>query len=152
SALARRLLRAREGGVEPVGDEVKRRSTLEFDRLVLVMRQKEDRGVVRGLVAPPAAPVLEPPTANRSEHVAAHHVRAARAQEEVACPGIRVLQRLVEMPAMQLDAAEPERMLEALVGTGDEAVERDRHVAGGCAHARVDGAAPQKSSQACLRE
>src|SRR5262249_14372494 len=66
---------------------------------------------------------------------------------QVARAGVRIVQRLVEMPAMQLEAAETERMLEALVGAGDEAVERDRHVAGGCTHVRVDGAATQKASQ-----
>jgi hypothetical protein len=127
---------------------VERRSALELDRLVLVVREDEDRSVVRRLVAPPAAPVLEPRTANRSEHVAAHHVRAAWAQEQVARAGVRVVQRLVEMPVMELDAAAAEGMLEALVRPGDEAVERDRHMARGCTHVRVDGAATQKSSNA----
>src|SRR6202008_5024068 len=49
SAVAGGLFRAREGGVEPVGDEVERRSALELDRLVLVVREDEDRSVVRRL-------------------------------------------------------------------------------------------------------
>ena len=102
--------------------------------------------VVRRLLAPPAAPVLVPRAANRSEHVAAHHVRAAWTQQQVPRAGVRVVQRLVEMPVMELDTAAAEGMLEALVGSSNKAVERDRHVACGCAHVRVEGATVQKSS------
>src|SRR5881397_2952895 len=73
SAITRGLRGARERGVEAVADEIKRRPAREFDRLVLVVREHEDRSVVRRLVAPPAAPVALPRTANWPEHVASHH-------------------------------------------------------------------------------
>src|SRR5204863_180704 len=86
-------------------------------------------------VAPPAAPVALPWTANRPEHVASHHVRAAWAEQQVACAGVGVVQRLVEMPAMQLDTATAEGVLEALVRSCDKTVERNGHMTGGFAHA-----------------
>src|SRR5438270_3841410 len=102
---------------------MERRPARELDGIVLVVREDEDRGVVRRLFAPPAAPVAFPRTANRPEHVAPHHVRAAWAHQQVACAGIGVVQRLVEMPVMKLHTAMAERLLEALVRSCDEAVE-----------------------------
>src|SRR5262249_58566251 len=69
SAITCGLRGARERGVEAVADEIERRSARELDRLVLVVREDEDRRVVWRLVAPPAAPVALPRTANRPEHV-----------------------------------------------------------------------------------
>src|SRR5436309_5041593 len=115
SAIACGLRGARERGVETVADEIERRPARELDRLVLVVREDEDRSVVRRLVAPPTAPVALPRAANRPEHVASHHIRAAWAQQQVACEGIAAVQRLVEMPVMQLDTATAERVLEALL-------------------------------------
>src|SRR5205823_2240910 len=59
---------------------------------------------------------------------------AAWAQQQVACAGVGVVQRLVEMPVMQLDTPTAERVLEALVRSCDKTVERNRHVTGGFAH------------------
>src|SRR5207248_10972700 len=114
SANARGLRGERERGVEAVDDEVERRPAGELDRLVRVVGEDEDRSVIRRLLAPPAAPLFLPGTANRPEHVAAHHVSAAWSHEQVACAGIGVVQRLVEMPTMQVDPATAQRMLEAL--------------------------------------
>ena len=66
---------------EAVGDEVKRRAALHLDRVVGVVGEDEDGGVIRRLVAPPAAPVLVPGAADRAEHVAAHDVGAARTHQ-----------------------------------------------------------------------
>src|SRR6266545_1279311 len=91
--------------------------------------------VTKWNVAPPAAPIVLPGAANRPEHVPTHHVGTAQAQQQVACPRIGVIQRLVEMPAMKLHPAAAKRVLEVLVRSCDVAVERDRHVAcGGCFH------------------
>ena len=147
SAITCGLRGARERGVEAVADEIERRPARELDRLVLVVREDEDRSVVRRLVAPPAAPVALPRTANRPEHVASHHVRAAWAQQQVACAGVGVVQRLVEMPVMQLDTATAERVLEALVRSCDKTVERNGHMTGGCAHAALT--APVRRNHRC---
>ena len=120
SAITCGLRGARERRAEAVADEIERRPAHEVDRLVLVVREDEDGSVVRRLVAPPAAPVAQPRTTNRPEHVASHHVRAAWAQQQIACAGVGVVQRLVEMPAMQLDTAKAERVLEALVRSCDK--------------------------------
>src|SRR5437764_15225719 len=123
------------------------RPAFELDRLVLVVCEHEDRSVVRGLVAPPAAPVALPRTANRPEHVASHHVRAAWAEQQVACASVGVVQRLVEMPAMQLDTATAEGVLEALVRSCDKTVERNGHMRGGFAHAA--STAPVRRNHRC---
>src|SRR5204863_319488 len=82
------LRRARERGIESVGDEVEGRSAGHLDRHVLMVREDKDRSVVRGVIAPPPAPVPLPWAADRSKHVAAHHVRAARTQQQVAHPTV----------------------------------------------------------------
>src|SRR5205823_4314656 len=130
-----------------VDDEIERRPARELDRLVLVVCEDEDRSVVRRLVAPPTAPVVLPRPADRPEHVASHHVRAARAQQQVAGASVGVGQRLVEMPVMQLDPATAERMLEALLRSCDKTVERNGHVTGGFAHAA--STAPVRRNHRC---
>ena len=55
---------ALERGVEAVDDEIEGRPARELDRLVLVVREDEDRSMVRRLVTPPAAPVALPWTAS----------------------------------------------------------------------------------------
>ena len=127
----------REGRFEAVGDEVERRPTGHLDRFVLEVREDEHGCVVGRLLAPPAAPIALPGAANRPEHVPTHHVGPARAQQQIACSRIGVVQRLVEMPAMKLHPAAAKRVLETLVRPCDVAVERDRHVAcSGCVHTR----------------
>jgi hypothetical protein len=98
------------------------------------MGEDEDRRVIRRLVSPPATPVLVPRTADRAEHVAAHDVRAAGAHQPVLGGEVGFVGHLAEMPGVELHAADAERVLAALVGSGGEAVERDGHVARGCGH------------------
>ena len=47
--------------------------------------------------------------------------------------------RVAAMPAVQLAAPLAQRIGSALLGSGDEAVERDRHVAGGVGHQHLPG-------------
>src|SRR6185295_9747109 len=104
-----------------------------------VMREHEHRVMKGWVVAPPAHPrFLRVPRARMAaEHVAAHDRRAdvlqglldhLRALVDLAAlhavhraPG---LER--EHPFVQLHAADAERVLHALLGPGDEAVERHR--------------------------
>jgi hypothetical protein len=123
-----------EGHVEAVGDEVERRAALQLDRVVGVVGHDEDGGVVGRLVAPPAAPVLVPRAADRAEHVAAHDVGAARAHQPALGGEIRLVVDLAEMPRVELHAADAQRVVAALAGAGDEAVERDGHVTRGDGH------------------
>ena len=81
AVLAGGLTRLCVGGVEAVGDEVEGRPALHLDRLVGMMGEHEYRRVVGRIGPPPAAPVLLPLATDRSEHVAAHDVCAARAHE-----------------------------------------------------------------------
>src|SRR5207302_6439813 len=81
-----------------------------------------------------AAPFLLPGPANRPEHIAPHHVGATWPQEQVASASVGLVERLVEVPRMELDAATAERTLEALVRARDVSVQRDRHVACSCVH------------------
>src|SRR3954454_19319322 len=98
---------------------------------------------------PPASPVALPRTANRPEHVASHHVRAARPQQQVACTGVGLVERLAEGPVMHLDTAAAERVLEALIRSCDKAVERHGHMTRGFAHAA--STAPVRRSHRCAR-
>src|SRR3954454_17367624 len=137
AALAGRLTRLCVSVVEAAGDEVEGCPTFHLDRLVSVMGQHKHRRVVRRLGTPPAAPVLVPLAADRPEHVPPHDVRAARAHEPAGRRRVGVVGALVaEMPGMELAPTLAEWILAALVGPGDEAVQRDRHVAGRVRHRR----------------
>src|SRR3954467_12468304 len=140
AALAGRLTRLCVSSVEAAGDEVEGRPALHLDRLSSVMGEHKDRGGVRRLGTPPAAPVLIPLAADRPEHVPPHDVRAARAHEPAGRRRVGVVGALVaEMPAMELAPTLAEWILAALVGPSDETVERDRHVAGRVRHRRPLG-------------
>jgi hypothetical protein len=74
--VARRRARLLERGLDPVREEVERRAAVHLQRLARIVGQHEDRGVVRRILAPPAAPRLVPLAATgRAEHVAAHDGR-----------------------------------------------------------------------------
>src|SRR2546430_16512564 len=63
-----RLLQSR---VNAFGDKAKLRTSRHPERRPRVMRQHEDRRVIRRLLAPPALPALvRPRAAHRTEHVA----------------------------------------------------------------------------------
>src|SRR3954465_1128370 len=140
AALAGGLTRLRIGGVEAARDEVEDRPAFHLDRLVSVMGEHEHGRVVRRLGAPPPPPVPLPPPAGRPEHVPPHDVRAARAHEPAGRGRVGVIGALVaEMPAMELAPTLAEWILAALVGPGDETVERYRHVARRVRHRRPPG-------------
>jgi hypothetical protein len=123
AVLARGFTRLGVGGVEAVGDEVKARSALHLDRLVGAVREYEHRCVVRRLGPLPAAPLLIPLVADRSEHVAPHDVGAARTQQPALGLLVGVVGAFVaELPAVDLATALAERVLSALIRPGDEAV------------------------------
>src|SRR5262249_24284569 len=85
----------------------------------------------------PAAPVLIPLAADRTEHIPPHDVGAAWAHEPAGRRRVGVVGTLVaKMPTVELAPAFAEWILAALVEPSDETVERDRHVAGGVRHRR----------------
>src|SRR5919106_841964 len=121
--------------LEPEGLDSVEQALAGPEQDVGVVGEHEDGGVVGRLLAPPSAPVLVPLAADRPEHVAAHDVGPARSHEPALCRRVGVVRALVaEVPAMDLPAALPQRILPALVRPGDEAVQRDRHVAGRAWH------------------
>src|SRR5258706_14374190 len=70
-AAARSSGRLLQSVVNAPGDKAKLRSSRHPERRPLVMRQHEDRRVIRRLVAPPALPaVVRPRASDRTEHVA----------------------------------------------------------------------------------
>src|SRR4051812_9560910 len=135
AVIAGGLARLRVGDVEPAGDEVEGRPAVHLDRLASVMGEHEHRSVVRRLRSPPPAPVLLPLTADRPEHVSTHQVRATRTHEPAGRRLVGLVGALVaQVPAVQLPSALAQRVLATLLWPGDEAVERDRHVARGVLH------------------
>jgi hypothetical protein len=64
-----------ERGLDSVGDEVERGPSLHLHRITRVMGEDEHGVVVGRIVAPPARPLLvaRGTTADRAEHVPAHH-------------------------------------------------------------------------------
>src|SRR5512135_214642 len=60
-----------QGGVNAFGDKAKLRASRHPERRPRVMREHEDRRVIRRLIAPPALPaVVRPRASDRTEHVA----------------------------------------------------------------------------------
>src|SRR5438445_2025438 len=60
-----------QGSVNAVGDKTKLGASCHPERRPRVMRQHEDRRVIRRLLAPPTLPaVVRPRTSHRTEHVA----------------------------------------------------------------------------------
>ncbi len=56
-----------------------------------------------------------------------------------------------KVPLVELEATDPDRVLEALVRTRDEAIEGDRHVTGNKAHGRSDYGLGETSSVRYMR-
>jgi uncharacterized protein YjbI with pentapeptide repeats len=105
-------------------------TALHLDRVVRIVGQYEHGGVIRGLRAPPAAPIgLAPLTTHRPEHVATHDVRAAGAKKPSSERFVDRVLRIIEVPVMQRSPIDAKRIVLALVGASDEPVERDAHVA-----------------------
>src|SRR5438132_3634746 len=120
-------------------DERERRSTLECQRLPRVMRKNEHGVMERRVDSPPTVPwLLGPPGARMtSEHVAPHHRGSDVRERLLDHLGARVHRSSFEPmhgapggerkgPFVQTHSADPERIVDALAGTGDEAVERHR--------------------------
>jgi hypothetical protein len=124
-AVARGGHRLRVGGVKAVGDEVKRRTALHFDRLVGVVREHEHGRMVGRLLAPPPAPFLVPLTADRTEHVPAHHIGTTLLGQVVAGAGVSLVERLSQVPLVQPQAADTDRVVASLFWPGDVAVKGD---------------------------
>src|SRR5207247_5652584 len=106
-----------------------------------MVRQHEDRAVIRRVVAPPALPALvRPRPAHRPEHVATENpcadIGKAARREIIVSAGIpailsehRAERAGRDGPFMQRHPANAERVVEALAGAGPIAVERYREAA-----------------------
>src|SRR5881227_722241 len=97
--------------------------------------QDKDRRMVGGLVAPPPSPALVPAAIPAAEHFAAHDVGAITVEDPLnhirigaarpaRLPVSLLPTRRIEHPLMQPHAPLADRILDALVGTGNETVER----------------------------
>ena len=137
-----------ERGLDPVGDEVERGPSLHLHRITRVVGDDEHGVVVRRVLAPPARPPLVAPgtTADRPEHVSAHHAGADVLDRFLEYP--RALVHLAALlavgpapagqrnhPVVEPLTALAERVLLALVRPRDETVQRDRDVTPKLAHA-----------------
>jgi hypothetical protein len=136
SSRSRGGARTIEGRVDAVGDERERGCTLQRQRPTWMMGEHENRNVERRIVAPPAAPALVPGALAAAEHPAAHDVGAHVLDQAVHHVGVGVglapvqsvfppPARGLEHPLVQSQPVLTDRVLEALIRTGDETVERD---------------------------
>src|SRR5204862_5656964 len=136
-----------ERGLDSVGDEVERGPSLHLHGITWVMGENEHGVVVGRVVAPPARPLLVAPgtTADRAEHVSAHHARPDVLARFLDYPCALVhLAALLAVglapggqrnhPIVEPLAALAERVLLALVRAGDETVQRDRDMTPKLAH------------------
>src|SRR5438046_2170582 len=83
----------------------------------------------------PTRSKIRSPPPSRPDTVLPHEAAAPGPDGPAASAPAGLVGALVaEVPAVQLPAALPKRGLATLVRPGDEAVERDRHVAGGVRH------------------
>src|SRR5919201_4903063 len=118
-----------ERRLDPVRDEVERRSALHLQRLTRMVSEDED-GMVEGrIVSPPALPRLVPRSRAAAEHVPAHDGRAGAAEDVLgerrarvdlaAFLAVALAERLErDQPVVELLTADPERMLWRLVRAG----------------------------------
>src|SRR5258706_457833 len=135
AAPPRRGFRLLQRGLNSFGDEAKLRAALHPERLARVMRQHEDRRVIRRLVAPPALPALiGPRPADGTEHVAPKDpgadsgkalLRDAVVDSRLALAlAVHVApQARMEKPFHQLRAPDAERILQILIRPGAVAVD-----------------------------
>ena len=126
--------------VEALSDEVEGRPPVHLDRIMAVMGQHEDRRVIGRFSAPPAGPFLVQSPRIGPNILPTHHVRAPRAHGPLVRDLVGLIgPRVADMPTVQLPPPLPQRVLPALIRSGDEAVQRDRHVAGGVRHREPPG-------------
>src|SRR5947199_8769009 len=100
------------------------------------MISEDEDGMVEGrIVSPPALPRFVPGSRAAAEHVPAHDGRAGAAEDLLgkrrarvdlaAFLAVALAERFERyQPLVELLTADSERMLQALVGTGDIAVQR----------------------------
>ena len=137
-----------ERRVDAVGDERERGAALAHERLARMMSQHEHRMVVRRVWSPPSIPRRHgvPRAGMPAEHVPPHDRGA-----EVGDRLLDHLRALVDLPAlaavhlpedrerkhpfMHPHAADAERIVDALIRSGDEAVERHRDLEAQPGHA-----------------
>lgn len=126
---------------------MERRPAVHLNGFVGVMGEDEHRRVIRRLVAPPAAPVTFPLATDRTEHVTTHDVRTAGRRQLIARADVSLVTGLAGplMPLVVPETPDANRVVAALVRSGDEAVERDGHVTGHAGHS-----APSKLSETCV--
>src|SRR5439155_10435398 len=115
----------------------------------------EDGRVVRRIVTPPAGPrrIGSPRPRSAPEHVAAHDIGADVGLDflDHSGAGVMLAARLalrlaprieLEEPFVQAHPADADRVLLALVGAGDVAVQRDRDVEPDDTHPQMLAAGP----------
>src|SRR5256885_7951698 len=134
-AAARRSARLLQSDVNAFGDKAKLRTSRHPERRARVMRQYEDRRVIRRLVAPPALPaVVRPRAPDRAEHVAPKNPGTdsgkALLRNSVIDSRLSIVITVhsspyacLEEPLHQFRAPDAERVVEILVRPGTVAVD-----------------------------
>jgi hypothetical protein len=100
------------------------RPALHLDRLVRIVGEDEHRRVVWRLLSPPSSPITIPGASDGAEHVAAHDIRTAAPHELPLGANVSFVKRLVQVPVVEFETADAQRVLAALIRACDESVER----------------------------
>ena len=130
--------RSFEGDAYSLGDEMKGRAALHDEWRPRMMSEHENRLLIHRVITPPTSPTLiEPGTADGSEHIPAHDpgtdiVETPRGKV-VINPGLsalvaeqlRLKRASSERPSMKGLSAEAQRVLQALIQPCAEAINRN---------------------------
>src|SRR4029077_11639378 len=134
---ARSSGRLLQSGVNAPGDKAKLRTSRHPERRALMVRQHEDRRVIRRLLAPPTLPaVVRPRPSDGAEHIAPKNPGTdsgkALLRNSVIDSRLSIVfavhpapHACVEEPLHQLRAADARRILEILVRPGTVTVNGD---------------------------
>jgi len=134
---ARRFARLLQRKLNAIGNKVKCRSAQHLDRWTWIMRQDESWRVIRRVVPPPTFPLIARPfPTNGSEHVATENEGA----ETFHCPFRELVVEACfstlfslhptkcprrEKPLEEFLAMQAKRMIQALIDSRSETIERD---------------------------
>jgi len=127
-----------EGGANPLGDEMKGRAALHYEWRARMIREHENRLMIHRVITPPPLPTLiQPGTADWSEHIPAHDpsthiVETARGKvvidprlSALGAEQMRLKRARCEGPSMKGLSTDAQWVLQALIRAGAKSINRN---------------------------